>query len=261
MNQYSDLDKDGLPDTDEYLAGTDPTKADTDGDGLSDAEEVQTHGTDPLKADSDGDGLTDSEEVNTHGTDPLKADSDGDGLSDKDEILAVNGYATDPLNADSDGDGMDDKFEIDNGYNPLDSSDGLSDDDNDGLTLAQECLIGSNPANPDSDGDGWLDGEDPAPTDSNDPAAGPGSSVDFSSAPGPAKGKKAAKMPVTLAVREAPVTLEVQSTDDLTKEPEPKWTKVYGPETVTNVTIRHEVLIPASSGNAVKYFRVMYTTP
>jgi hypothetical protein len=260
MNQYSDLDKDGLPDTAEYLAGTDPTKADTDGDGLLDVEEVQTYGTNPLSADSDGDGLSDTEEIQQYGTDPLSADSDGDGLSDKDEILAVSGYATDPLAADSDADGMDDKFEIDHGYNPLDSSDGLSDDDNDGLDLAHECLIGTDPANPDSDGDGWLDGEDPAPTDANDPAAGPGSSVDFSSAPGMPKGKKAKQSPVTLTIREAPVTLEVESTDDLTKT-DPEWTKVYGPETVTNVTIRHEVLVPAPAGNSVKYFRVTYTTP
>ena len=33
-------------------------------------------GTDPLAQDTDGDGLTDFEEVATHGTDPLDADTD-----------------------------------------------------------------------------------------------------------------------------------------------------------------------------------------
>ena len=270
MNQYSDLDKDGLLDTDEYLAGTDPTKADTDGDGLGDAAEVQLYGTNPTKADSDGDGLTDKEEIQQHGTDPLSADSDGDGLSDLAEITGLAGYITDPLSEDSDGDGMDDKFEIDHGYNPLDSSDGLSDDDNDGLDLAHECHIGSDPANPDSDGDGWLDGEDPAPTDANDPAAGPGAMADFHSiavvtsggdGPQPKAGETDRQLSMTVTVRQAPLTLAVESTDDLTAQPEPTWTPESEPETVAAPTLRHEVLIPAPKGSAVKYFRLTYTEP
>ncbi|MBF9649676.1 hypothetical protein, partial [Streptococcus pseudopneumoniae] len=43
---------------------------DTDGDGLTDKEEVDK-GTDPTKADTDGDGLTDKEEVEK-GTKPKK---------------------------------------------------------------------------------------------------------------------------------------------------------------------------------------------
>lgn len=60
--------------------------ADTDGDGLSDAEEKQI-GTDPLKADTDGDGLSDTDEIKIWITDPLKADTDGDGYDDGKEIL------------------------------------------------------------------------------------------------------------------------------------------------------------------------------
>jgi thiol-disulfide isomerase/thioredoxin len=60
--------------------------ADSDGDGLTNAEE-KDFGTDRKLADSDGDGFTDSEEVSDLGSDPLKVDSDGDGLNDWDEVL------------------------------------------------------------------------------------------------------------------------------------------------------------------------------
>lgn len=46
---------------------------DTDGDGLTDTEEVEL-GTDPLLRDSDDDGFTDEEEVNLWGTDPMDSD-------------------------------------------------------------------------------------------------------------------------------------------------------------------------------------------
>lgn len=61
--------------------------------------------------DSDGDGLTDDEEVNVYGTEPTLFDSDGDGLGDGVELGLV-GYdadpstTTDPGNPDSDGDGV-----------------------------------------------------------------------------------------------------------------------------------------------------------
>jgi hypothetical protein len=58
---------------------------DTDGDGLSDAEEG-TLGTNPLKADTDDDGLTDFQEVKTYLTNPDKADSDDDGYLDGAEV-------------------------------------------------------------------------------------------------------------------------------------------------------------------------------
>jgi hypothetical protein len=68
---------------------TAPVSPDTDGDGLTDAEEL-TLGTDPTKADTDGDGLTDGQEVNTYKTDPLNPDTDGDGYLDGSEVQ--NGY-------------------------------------------------------------------------------------------------------------------------------------------------------------------------
>ncbi|MBN1673254.1 MAG: C10 family peptidase [Kiritimatiellae bacterium] len=50
---------------------------------------------DPTAADSDADGLTDAEEFELYGTEPLVADSDGDQQNDGDETIA----GTDPLSA------------------------------------------------------------------------------------------------------------------------------------------------------------------
>ncbi|MEO1079388.1 MAG: hypothetical protein AAFY29_07530 [Pseudomonadota bacterium] len=65
---------------------------DDDGDGL-DAFEEEELGTDPELADTDGDGLTDGDEVNVHRTSPLLADSDGDGIDDDAELAG----GSDPL--------------------------------------------------------------------------------------------------------------------------------------------------------------------
>jgi hypothetical protein len=48
-----------------------PDTVDTDGDGLSDADEVNVWGTNPLLADTDGDGWTDGVEVKQYAFDPL----------------------------------------------------------------------------------------------------------------------------------------------------------------------------------------------
>lgn len=57
-----DDDFDGLPNEIEKKFGTDIKKFDTDGDGLSDSQEILSYYTDPLKQDSDGDGIKDREE-------------------------------------------------------------------------------------------------------------------------------------------------------------------------------------------------------
>lgn len=59
-------------------------KGDNDGDNLLDTEEKQL-GTDPKNPDTDGDHLTDGQEVKILKTNPLKVDSDGDGVSDWDQ--------------------------------------------------------------------------------------------------------------------------------------------------------------------------------
>lgn len=127
---------------------------DSDGDGLTDAEE-DLLGTDPNNADSDGDGLGDGDEVNTYGTNPLLSDTDGDGLSDGMEIGLQEFGCPDPLVADTDGDGLSDGQENSLGLDPC-----VDDDiDADGLFDAQEILIyGTDPFDPDTDDDGLYDG-------------------------------------------------------------------------------------------------------
>jgi hypothetical protein len=119
-----DSDGDGLgdsveTDTGNYVsptdAGTDPALADTDGDLLSDGQEVVTTLTNPTLSDTDGDGLNDGDEVNTHLTNPLVADSDSDGLNDGAEVST---HITDPLAVDTDFDGIRDGYEVANASSP-----------------------------------------------------------------------------------------------------------------------------------------------
>jgi hypothetical protein len=69
-----DPDHDGLTNLEEYQYGTDPNNPDTDGDGLSDGDEVHVYHTNPLLWDTDGDGISDGVEVRT-GSDPLDVHS------------------------------------------------------------------------------------------------------------------------------------------------------------------------------------------
>ncbi len=70
---------------------------DTDGDGLSDEDEVK-YGTNPNKPDTDNDGLLDGKEVHRYKTDPKNRDTDDGGISDGVEVK----YGTDPLDPDDD---------------------------------------------------------------------------------------------------------------------------------------------------------------
>jgi subtilisin-like proprotein convertase family protein len=126
---FRDADGDGL--LAQTFNGNDPgdTTWDTDGDGLSDAWELDRSSVaadeggeffDPRDPDTDDDGLDDREEV-LAGTNPNNGDTDGDTISDTSEV--DDGWAftyavgktvrvySDPLQTDADGDGMDDLFE------------------------------------------------------------------------------------------------------------------------------------------------------
>ncbi len=150
----ADPDNDGLTNNEEKQLGTDPHNADTDGDGLSDGDEVNKYRTAPLKADSDGDGLKDGEEATKYKTDPNKADTDGDGLNDGDEIKK---YGTDALKADTDGDGLNDGQEVTTyKTDPL-----KSDTDGDGLNDSAEVLRHkTDPLKKDTDGGTVNDGDE-----------------------------------------------------------------------------------------------------
>ncbi len=147
----SDRDNDGLTRCEEEMLGTDPNNPDTDGDGISDGDEINVYNTDPLKTDTDGDGISDYDEIFVYVTNPLSPDSDGDGISDYDEIFK---YRTDPNKVDTDGDGISDYDEI---YMYL--TDPLKiDTDSDGLTDGDEILIyKTDPLKADTDGDGISD--------------------------------------------------------------------------------------------------------
>ena len=155
-----DGDGDGLSNAEELQMGTNPLQPDTDGDRLRDGEEI-TLGTDPLKPDSDQDGLTDGDEVLTYHTDPRNPDSDGDQLVDGDEIQR----GLNPLNADTDGDSLRDGDEILIGTDPL-----KPDTDGDRLLDGNEQLPCPDPLNPDSDGDGVIDSQDPDPCNPANPS-------------------------------------------------------------------------------------------
>ena len=101
----------------EYLAKYCPDP-DTDGDGLSNIDEITIYFTDPNNSDTDGDGLSDGDEVNTFGTLPKVRDSDGDGLTDGEEVSI---FGTNPNKRDTDGDGVDDGHD----RFPLDPSKGI----------------------------------------------------------------------------------------------------------------------------------------
>jgi hypothetical protein len=150
--------------TNTLLRGKAPV-ADSDGDGLSDAEETAL-GTDPLNPDSDGDGVGDGIEkrLATPGSefDPLlfaqfrqcliltdvTADHDLDGLNDCEEAV----LRTDPYLVDSDRDGVPDLVEVRLGGNPL-VDDRLVDSDMDGIANGDEVTRGLDPWTNDSSRD------------------------------------------------------------------------------------------------------------
>ena len=159
---------------------TDPTNPDTDGDGLTDYDELHFRYTyylsipgknpiswynpeiilDPTNPDTDGDGIPD-------GNDPVPAhydfdkdgliednacaftlDCDGDGLDDYREVSVDNltdFWKTDPTNPDTDGDGLTDWEEIQYNCNPL-----MQDTDGDGFTDFEEVKARSSPYDPTS---------------------------------------------------------------------------------------------------------------
>jgi uncharacterized repeat protein (TIGR01451 family) len=189
--------------TDPNNSADDQVAIDTDGDGLSDAQEAVI-GSNPMDADSDDDGLLDGLEANPTGdsdgdrlTNILDADSDNDSLYDGTEAgkdcsnpatLAAakhcvadadgGGYTTSTVKSDTDAGGKSDGAEDSNlngsansgetdPNNPVDDK-AVVDADGDGLSDLQEMTLGSDTKDPDSDDDGLLDGLEANPADDGD---------------------------------------------------------------------------------------------
>jgi len=141
----TDNDDDGMPDFWELSYGLDPTNAmdassDLDSDGLSNVREYELN-TLPNNEDSDGDTLTDANEVNIHFTNPINVDSDEDTLNDN---IEINVHLTNPNLLDTESDGMSDGWEVLYDLNPL-LDDGALDNDEDGRSNLTEFEEGTNP--------------------------------------------------------------------------------------------------------------------
>lgn len=159
----SDEDKDSLMAYLEEAYGTNPSVMDTDGDGVTDGEEVIESKTNPTLKDTDGDGLMDGFELLILHTNPLEKDTDGNGVDDGQEDFDDDSLSNieevtlsgNPLSDDTDYDGLLDGEEKYYGTK-LD----VMDTDTDGLTDKEEIDQGTNPLLRDSDGNGIDDGDE-----------------------------------------------------------------------------------------------------
>jgi chitodextrinase len=110
--------------------------------------------TDPTKNDTDGDGLWDGDELNP--------------LINNDGFANPHGYITNPCAIDTDLDGASDGWEMKYGFNPTDGGDLTGDSDGDHLSNINEYYQGTDPSNPDTDGDKLPDGLELGITGSGD---------------------------------------------------------------------------------------------
>lgn len=157
-----DQDSDGLWDYEEEILGTDVYYNDSDGDTVSDGDEINQYLLDPLVSDidrdTDEDGISNKDEIDIYYSNVENPDTDFDGLSDWDEI---NIYGTNLLSSDTDEDGLSDDYEVLYDFlDPNNPDDALQDYDEDNLSNLDERSWGCDPGNPDTDDDGLLDGDE-----------------------------------------------------------------------------------------------------
>lgn len=94
-DRAQDADDDGLSNDEEYILDTKATVADSDGDGLTDRDEVRQYETNPLKVDTDGDDMPDGWET-TYGLAPLTADPFEDADGDRYPNVYEHANSTNP---------------------------------------------------------------------------------------------------------------------------------------------------------------------
>ncbi len=173
----SDVNGDGIPDSEQFWFDDSYFEGDTDLDALSDGLELIL-GTDPEDPDTDSDLLPDGWEYQ-YGLNPLANDANGDldmdGLTNLDEFNA----GTNPTDSDTDHDSMNDAVEVYYGLNPL-VNDSAEDADGDQISNLQEVMLGTSPVSDDSDSDlmddywEWTNDLDPTSDDSAEDPDGDG---------------------------------------------------------------------------------------
>ncbi len=146
---------------------------DTDGDGLTDTEELEgvydvtgrKFTSDPDKVDTDGDGLTDFEELgNALTLEEVKTVLKKRGINvELDDDKCYYNVIADPEKIDTDGDGLSDGEELDGSFaddtasSRTTSDPRITDTDGDGLNDFEEASWGTNPVSSDTDRDGFSD--------------------------------------------------------------------------------------------------------
>jgi len=150
-----DVDNDGIPDSQDNCPGiSNASQIETDSDGAGDV----------CDDDDDNDGVLDRADISSLNPD-ICADTDNDSCDDC--TVGVDNFGPLPDNTpnndgidtdsdslcnlgdtDDDNDGMPDSYEIENGLDPLDSSDASGDADGDGLSNIEEYRIHSETNDP-----------------------------------------------------------------------------------------------------------------
>jgi hypothetical protein len=200
-----DTDGDQVPNNADAFPGDPEESVDTDGDDLGDngdncpevanADQTNTDGAadggDACDLDDDNDGVSDTEEE-AQGTDPLDSDSDDDLVGDGEDDFPNDDTETTDTDGDTVGDNADNCLNVANADQTNTDGDANgnacdSDDDNDGLSDADEALISTDPLDPDTDDDTVGDNTDNCPlTPNTDQANADGDALgDVCDDPGP----------------------------------------------------------------------------